>query len=131
MLVFVVGQKSSHYFPSDYIEMFQRNVQALPAKNEVIVELQPYIENVLRADDPKFWEKLRYEKSSGKVWSFSQIADKWSETQTDFTEGALKDHFFSRLDLPEKEPDKVDTPVASSSQGGGTPLYPALDEEML
>ena len=36
-------------------------VQALPAKNEVIVELQPYIENVLRADDPKFWEKLRYE----------------------------------------------------------------------
>ena len=61
MLVFVVGQKSSHYFPSDYIETFQHNVQALPAKNEVIVELQPYIENVLRADDPKFWEKLRFE----------------------------------------------------------------------
>ena len=59
MLVFVVGQKSSHYFPS--VEMFRCNVQALPAKNEVIVELQPYIENVLRADDPKFWEKLRFE----------------------------------------------------------------------
>ena len=41
------------------------------------------------------------------------------------------------MDLPEKEPDKVeeadkvDTPVASSSQAGGIPLYPALGEEML
>ena len=41
--------------------MFSFNVQPIPGKNEVIGELQPYIENVLRADDPKFWEKLRYE----------------------------------------------------------------------
>ena len=43
------------------VEMFLCDVQALPDRNEVIGELQPYIENVLRADDPKFWEKLRYE----------------------------------------------------------------------
>ena len=53
--------------------------------------------------------------------------------------GPWKIILFSRMDLPEKEPDKVeeadidkvDTPVASSSQAGGIPLYPALDEEML
>ena len=41
--------------------MFSRNVQVLPGKNEVVGELQPYIENVLRADDPMFWQKLRCE----------------------------------------------------------------------
>ena len=41
--------------------MFWCNVQAIPIKNEVIDELQPYLENVLRADDPKFWEKLGYQ----------------------------------------------------------------------
>ena len=41
------------------VEMFSRNVQVLPGKSEVVSELQPYIENVLRADDPMFWQKLR------------------------------------------------------------------------
>ena len=81
-------------------------------------------------------------KSSG-MKSFSALTKnfrkKRSETQTDFTAWPRKIIFFSRMDLPEKEPDKVeekdadkvDTPVASSSQAGGIPLYPALDEEML
>ena len=108
--------------------MFRWHVQALPAKNEVIVELQPYIENVLRADDPKFWEKLRFEiiLSLDKKFLTNDLKLKLISQK-----GPWKIIFFSRLDLPEKEPDKVDTPVASSSQGGGTPLYPALDEEML
>ena len=115
---------------------FDAIVQALPAKNEVIVELQPYIENVLRADDPKFWEKLRFEiiLSLDKKFLTNDLKLKLISQK-----GPWKIIFFSRLDLPEKEPDKVeekepdmvDTPVASSSQGGGVPLYPALDEEML
>ena len=48
--------------------MFSRNVQVLPGKNEVVGELQPYIEKVLRADDPMFWQKLRCEN----VFSFEK-----------------------------------------------------------
>ena len=48
--------------------MFSHNVQVLPGKNEVVGELQPYIENVLRADDPMFWQKLRCEN----VFSFEK-----------------------------------------------------------
>ena len=52
--------------------MFSHNVQVLPGKNEVVGELQPYIENVLRADDPMFWQKLRCEN----VFSW----DGWRQT---------------------------------------------------
>ena len=108
------------------IEMFLCDVQALPDRNEVIGELQPYIENVLRADDPKFWEKLRYVIILSIVRGFLR-----NDLELKLTSQRSAEKYSSRLDLPQKEPDKVESRAASSSQGGRSPLYPTLEEEML
>ena len=101
--------------------MFSRNVQVLPGNNEVVVELQPYIENVLRAEDPMFWQKLRCEI----IFSIERNFPMTSSFSLHSME--LKD-FFTRSELPANTVAKVGSPVPSTSQRGGHHLNPALQE---